>query len=319
MMGAAAKPGRRQSQGLAPLAWPRVEPSARPAAPAATTSDSAPPPLVAWIEAPAFAALAGPEATRLFGFRLSLRPAATPPAAAGPESLVAVATVETGAGRIALGMDRHAIGTALERMFGASDLPASTPAAALASLAPASGSWLAFASLLADALGRALSGCSLPCTTPPSPVSRLNPLPAATAQDCQWFALDAGGTAGWLALTRSPAADRAAAGHGHLSESAGEGDERHGRTPAEPAATAPSQKPGPGEAWQARAGALARGIELPVGVRIAELRLPLNEAMRLAVGSVLPIDRPRLLMLSVDGVPWRPIETPHTQPDGERP
>ncbi|WP_448580051.1 FliM/FliN family flagellar motor C-terminal domain-containing protein [Thermaurantiacus sp.] len=313
MRGAATPSGRRQGQGLTPLAWPRVELSARPADPAAARGSSAPPPFVAWIDAPAFAALAGPEATRLVGFRFSLRPASTPPAAAGPESLLAVATAETVAGRIALGMDRHAIGTALERMFGASDLPASTPAAALASLAPGSGSWMAFASLLTDVLARALGGCNLPLTAPPLPARRLSPLPATSAEDCQWFALDAAGMAGWLALTRTPAAGRAA-GDGHPSATAGEGDAGHGTIPADPPTIAPSQKPEPGQAWQARAMALARGIELPVGVRIAELRLPLEEAMRLAVGSVLPIDRPRLLMLSVDGVPWRPIEPPQGQP-----
>lgn len=316
MMRGAARTAREQSQGLPPLAWPRVEPSAL-AAPAATP----PPPVVQWIEAPAFAALAGPEATRLLGFRLSLRPTATPPAAAGPESLLAVAMADTGVGRLALGMDRHAIGTALERMFGASGLSGSSPVGALAALAPASGSWMAFAGLVADALGRALNASNLPCATPPSPVGRLNPLPAAVAQDCQWFALDVAGTAGWLALTRSPVAGRATAGHGHPCATPGEGeDQANGTTPAQSSLTIPlreRRKPVPEEDWQARAAALARTIELPVGVRIAELRLPLTDAMHLAVGSVLPIDRPRLLMLSVDGVPWRPIDAPHTQHGGQ--
>lgn len=299
----------RRSEGPGPLVWPQAG-LAADAAPM-----PAPVPRADWIEAAAFAGVAGPEITRLLGFRLSLRPVAAPPAAAGPETLIALAEAATPAGQLCVGLDRRTVGLVLDRMFGAREPGSPGASDRLSGLAPACGSWLALAGLVAQALGQPLRECGLAGPARPRPAGRIAPMGHAAAADCQWFAVDLAGDGGWLAITRSrvvPATLAEPAEAEPLADS-----ELHEARPlaaeVNPRA-ASSARPGSGPAsgadrggWPARASALAQAIELPVGVRIAEIRLPLDQAMRLTVGQILPIDRPRLLMLSVDGVPWRQL------------
>ncbi|MCS6987006.1 MAG: hypothetical protein NZM40_06175 [Sphingomonadaceae bacterium] len=212
-----------------------------------------------------------------------------------------VAEAKTPAGLVRLGLDRPTAALALERIFGAPDLIPPEPPERLADLVPASASWETLTTLLAEAMAPALAEAGLPPTEPPVPASRLGPLDLAGPVESQGFALELGGRPGHLALTLAPAAPagRAATADG-------------------PATAAPEPQHGPpaSDPWQARIARLARQIELPIGLRIAELRLPVETVARLEVGSLIPIARPRLLMLSVDGVPWRRVAHPHDTGSG---
>jgi hypothetical protein len=285
------------TRALRPLAWPRAE---TPSGPPHETTAPPPPAISGWFDAASFIGRFGPEVSRAIGARLSLRRVAGPEAGEAVP-LIAIGGAALGGRALSVELDRATIAVLLERMFGA---PSPSPHDLLAGLSPASGSWKGLAHLLGEALVSALAGSG---GTPSrfAPARRIEAAASAPGAGRIWFALDFAGAAGWLALSgEEPVAVEAAS-----------------PDPAEPAPAPRRAVPagGPplaaaGPAWRTRAGALARQLDVTVGARIAEIRVPLATLLSLKVGAVLPIERPRLLMLTVDGAPFRPLETPEMHP-----
>ncbi len=274
-----------------PMVWPREEETTLPPEPP-------PPPAIAgWIDAASFVGRFGPEFSRALGARLSLRRAAGTTTDA---PLIALGEAESAGRRFAIALDRATIATLLERMFGA-ETP--SPHDHLAALSPASASWKALAHLVGDALTTALAEAGAPAARF-TPAHRIEPAPPAPTGGRLTFALDLAGAPGLLALAGTEAIPAASADASPPPAGAA--------SPLPPAGHQPRSATGP--AWRARAAALARTLDVTVGARIAEFPLPLATLAALKVGDILPIERPRLLMLTVDGLPYRPLGLPEANP-----
>jgi flagellar motor switch/type III secretory pathway protein FliN len=236
-----------------------------------------------WFDGAAFLGQFAPELSRLIGVRVSLRPAPAPDGSA-PVRLVRLFEARTGAGGVALDLDRTTVCLLLEKMFGGAVEAGPPTRDVLSLLSPAAASWRSLSSCVSQAF-RAGLGAALGGAPPsPEPVARIAETPVEGPHVRLWYALSVEGVAGWLALAcRDPAAvpDAASA----PGTGAGTAD-----TPA---------------AWADRAARMVGTIDLPVGVRLCELRLPLATILSLGPGSILPIERPRELVLIVDGKPWR--------------
>lgn len=299
--------------------WPKAD--APPAAVDATNPapDSAVPALP---DALALVAGFAPELSRLFGYRIGLRPLEDTP---GMDGLV---LAEVGrlslpgsgghaAGHMILAIDRASLSRLLDRMFGARP-DAGPPADMLARLPPQSGSWLSLARLLGDALARAIqagSAFALPggSFAPPSRVAPLAEQPAdgLRPQDRLLFRLDSGGDnsegAGLLLLRRVRPAIRASATPPPAGREAPAGrsaspPNRSASNPGEPA-----QRDEPGSVasqnWGRRARDFALDIDFPVSVQVGEIPLSLEDIAGLQAGDILPLARPRTVSVLVSGQP----------------
>lgn len=233
-----------------------------------------------FVDAVGFASGFAPDAATRLGFRIALRPVPAEPRA----RLVRLAACDLGGATAVLAADPPLVEALVARLFGAPGSSRPLPPAAPAGLPAASSGWQCLGRLLGQAFAAGLAAADCPAgpARAAARVELLDPVPA----DACWFAADPGTGPGWLVLARiAPRAGEAAAGTDRAEE---------------PGRRAPSP-------WQERAAALIRCIDLPVGVRIAELRMPLAEVAMLGVGALIPIERPAQLLLSVDGTAWQAL------------
>ncbi|WP_448581896.1 hypothetical protein [Thermaurantiacus sp.] len=263
-----------------PVAW---RPVTAPAA-AAPARPSLPPDLV---DAPAFIATVGPDLTRLIGARVSL--CATDWPEPVPD-LVEVARLALAGCGLRILLDEDALEAMIEAMFGGA-LSTSPRRAKSLRLAPSSGTWVAAARLIGQAIGAGLAASGQTRVGEAQPGARILASPADCAVPHLWFDLLVAGRQGMLALASVPADTATAA-------------------VPEPVASPPPGKVQAGQRipddWRARAVRLVRAVDVAVGVRIAELSLPLAEVVALRCGSILPIEPPATLGLTVEGVAWQP-------------
>lgn len=252
------------------LCWPAVESGedGGNAAPAAGTS-----------ERDSLAASLGPELTRLFGVRTTVRVAGRETEKAGiaaPAITVAVLHLETGDSQAPATLELLAaeadLAQLMELLFGGEgDASPHLPL-----LPPNSASWMALSGFLALATSRALHATGQPCSAPATIPPR--PLVAGKAAARQWLAADFEGIAVCIGL-RQP-----------LQQA--------------PATESPGHDP---QLWRHRARARALDVALPVSLRIAELKLPMGEVARLGRGAVLPLERPESVEVLAAGQPFARI------------
>lgn len=280
------------------MAAPRASLEWRPGAAAVAAPPPPPPPALppGLVDAPAFIGTVGPDLTRLIGARVSLR------AMGWPDPLPELVEV----GRLALAdralrilLDQDALEAMVEAMFGGS--PSASPhRASILRLPPASGTWMAAGRLIGRAIGAGLAASGSPPLREAEPAGRILADLADPSVPHLWFDLLVAGRPGMMALAAVPGAAPAA--------SSGPAEPEAGLAVPPPAGmTQPRHagRPVPAD-WRARAVRLARSVDVEVGVRIAELRLPLADVVGLRTGSILPIEPPTSLGLTVEGVAWQP-------------
>jgi flagellar motor switch/type III secretory pathway protein FliN len=238
-----------------------------------------------WFDSAAFVAQFAPDLSRTIGTRVQLRAAPAPEEAARLVRILEAQNSETG---IALDLDRTMIALLLERMCGGGIQPGAAPRDVLSLLSPMAASWRGLSACLSQALRAGLAAAMAKAPPAALPVSRIEEVALDGPGTRLWYALGMDGASGWLALVVRDLAAEAAA----LPPGPG----------VQPLPETPS-------AWSERTARFLDDIELPVGVRLSEQRLPLASVLALAPGSILPIDRPRALVLIVDGKPWRQVET----------
>lgn len=250
--------------------WPEATPpDNRPEAASGTVSDAA------FADFETLAATLGPELTRLFGLRTSVRQ--RPPGAAGaplPLLLLAgkVSLVSRNASPPNTGQQQTAellvaapdIDRLLNLLFGGRPDPA---AAAAVRLPPNSGSWAVLAQFLGQAVSRALGASGTPARVADAPPAAMA---IAQAQVPQLLLdLDFEGVGCLLGL----------------------------RVPL-PCVPAPPPDPA---LWRRRTRERALDLLLPVTLRVARLPLPLGDVSALQPGDILPLEHPRDVDLMVGG------------------
>ncbi len=268
----------------------------RPEAAQAPAPAAPPPPPVlpaGLVDVPAFIGTVGPDLTRLIGARVSLR------AMGWPEplpDLIEVARLLLADRALRILLDEDALDAMIEAMFGGS--PSSSPhRATILRLPPTSGTWVAAGRLIGRAIGAGLGASGWPPAREAEPAGRILAVPADPSVAHLWFDLLVAGRPGVLALATAPEPAPAAPPPSSAQP-----------VPGATASVPPvsrSERPVPAD-WRDRAIRLARAVDVAVGVRIAELRLPLAEVIGLRAGSILPIEPPETLGLTVEGVAWHP-------------
>jgi hypothetical protein len=276
--------GRR----VRPIRW-----GGREAAGAGTASLRAPAiASLPWFDQAAFIGQFAPELARLAGTRISLRPA---PAPEQPVDLVRVLDARNKAVAVSLDLERPAIGQLLERMFGGSVQDGPPGRDQLALLSPAAASWRGLSSCLSRAFHAGLGAALGQAPPAPAPVARIAGVAIDGPGSRLWFLIAIDGAVARLALAcRDLAAEAAVA------------------TP-EQAERVPVDTP---SAWAERAARMVNLVDLAVGIRLSEQQLPLAAVLALGPGSILPIDRPRELVLIVDGKPLRRFDMAALAPPG---
>lgn len=270
-----------------PVAWrPGAARAAAPAAPP-PPPPSLPPGLV---DTPAFIGTVGPDLTRLIGARVSLRATGWPEP---PPELIEVARFPLADRSLRILLDEDALEAMIEAMFGGS--PSASPhRATILRLPPASGTWVAAGRLIGQAIGAGLAASGRPPLGPAEPAGRILADAPDAAVPHLWFDLLVAGRQGSMALASFEPEVASSEPAAPVSEPA---------APADGASRPLRRVPGD---WRARAVRLARAVDVAVGVRIAELRLPLADVAALRRGSILPIEPPATFGLSVEGVAWQP-------------
>jgi flagellar motor switch/type III secretory pathway protein FliN len=260
---------------VTPYAWPQVAEPASPRDEAAPVVEKPAPPL--GFNIAAFGASLGPELSRAFGARIASRLVNEEPQ---PDSRMLVASrMAVRGGALLFELDCSGASALADRMLGGRAAGAHPPVEALP---PASGSWLAFARLLAQVCGQSAASAGCPSTAPLGIPSR--PAPWDLDQEDAFEAaaavlqLDIEGVAGRLVV--------------HLLLP---GDERP-RTAGTGRATARDI-----DAWRQRAHALALALDLPVSLRLAETRIPMARIAALRPGDIIPIEPPRMVSVMVGG------------------
>jgi hypothetical protein len=234
------------------IVWPQVAPPAEAASP--NPADG--------LDMGGLSAAFGPELSRRIGIRVTAAVAAADaPAPEAPLLLgsIPLSAEKAGLALVHLGCAPDAGAMLLERLFGARGADAATAGAAdLLALPPGSASWAALCRTVATALSAALGAAGQAVSGSPQLSTRATPLPAGPSR---LLALDVDGTACRLLLV--PEAAR----------------------PARPEPPAPDTA-----AFRRAARARVLDLELPVALRIAERRISLEQAGRLMVGDILPIE-----------------------------
>ncbi len=249
-----------------PILWPKA-PEPR------TTVPQAGP--FAGLDLHGVAATLGPELSRLAGIRISAEVAqATTPQDQPRIRLCRIRLLMAGAVRFAdIDMPAEAVAMLMERMFGASAVQAEESSLQLLlMLPPGSACWSALCRHVAKALGKAfeLNGVA----SGGGPILPQRPAASHVSAGADiGFALDMDGRAAWLGL---------------MLEQVDE--------PVE----APVARLNP-TAWRQLAQMRTLDIELPVALRLSEMRHPLATIGQLRAGDILPIERPDRLELLVDG------------------
>lgn len=252
--------------------WPQV---VRPPAPEAGEIPADPPPPLGF-GAAAFGASLGPELSRVAGARVTVRLHEGQAAGMSATMLVACRLPVAG-GALLVTIDGHGGAVLLDRMFGARPGDVARP---LENLPPASGSWMAFARLLAGACQQAASVGNCPATAVFAiPARPMPPEPDDATVDVPPFvyALDIDGVPGRIQvqpLVSTP---------GRLSD-------------RDRKLTSPQLAD-----WRDRARGLAMALDLPAAMRIAETRMPMARVAALRPGDIIPIDPPRHVELMVGG------------------
>jgi len=281
--------------------WPMVERQAdAPSAPVLAPmpdQDETERAVPALPEPTGFVAMLAPELSRLFGYRIGLKPLTEADTAKAQVALAEVgrlqiaATATSAAGNLLLAADRISLSRLLDRMFG-SRPEADENIDTLAGLPPQSGSWLSLARLMGEALARAVQAgqaAGSPIVGAFTPHGRVAP-PADHPSDGLWasdrllFRLDTGEQEGLLSLrrVRKP-------------------------VPLSPGLS-PTPEPGTEMAnpidlphWRSRTRELALGLDMPVTLKLGELRMPLARVAALRPGDIVPLARPRALSVMVAG------------------
>ncbi|WP_194744617.1 FliM/FliN family flagellar motor switch protein [Thermaurantiacus tibetensis] len=266
----------------------RAEPASAPPPPP-------PPPTLppGTVDLPAFIGSVAPDLTRLIGARVSLR------ARGWPEEcpdLVEIVRLPLAGQSMRILLDQDALEAMVEAMFGGT--PSMSPhRATILRLPPSSGTWVAAGRLISQAMAAGLAASGTRPTGAAVPPPRILAEPADRSVPHLWFDLLVAGRPGSLALSPVPAPNTAAPSAGVDGQAA--------EPPAAARADAAARQPATPDSaeWRARAMRLARSVEMAVGVRVAELRLPLAEVLALKPGSILPIAPPASLGLTVEGEP----------------
>ncbi len=239
------------------IVWPQV------AAPAAAVSpDPADGLAEAGLDGGGLSAAFGPELARRIGIRVTATLAgADAPVPESPVLLgsIPLAAEKAGPALLHLGCAADTGAMLLERLFGSRASDAATAGAAgLLALPPGSASWAALCRTVATALSVALGTAGRTVAGSPKLPARAVPLPAGPSR---LLALDVDGTPCRLMLVCE-------------------------------AAKAAGPEPAAPDTAGFRRAARARllDLELPVALRIAERRISLEQAGRLAVGDIIPIE-----------------------------
>lgn len=256
-----------------PIPWPRASlPEADAPTPPSDT-------LLERLDSMGFQAALGPDLSRLFGTRISARPADQASVSAMPPMLaVGHIRLASSAGPVPLGLaiEAAAAGNLVQRLFGSSPADASrAPESAFAALPPGSSSWISLCRFLAAAVGQAMAAAGNAPAGAPALPPRAAPPESPHGATSLAVGLDIDGTHALLLLT-------------DLS------------TPKAPPAPAPPPVPD-AQLWRRRAHARTLMLELPVALRLADTRLALADVAALRAGDILPLARPRALGILVDG------------------
>lgn len=269
-----------------PFVWPRLEQPAVPEVEPEALPMVPPPPL--GFGAAAFGATFGPELSRMAGVKVAARLVEAPDdeaAAADLASLLVIGRLPLQGDNLLFSIDRAGGAILLERMFGGRSGPVSKPVEALP---PASGSWMSFARQVATACQQAARAANCAGTgTILVPVRPTAPGPDDLALGADpeitpfVYRLDVDGVAGLLLVHPLLSDASRAARRGVLKD---------------PETLAREQ-----EEWRRRALSLTLGLDLPVTMRLADVRMPMSRVARLAPGDVIAIEPPRLVSLMASG------------------
>jgi flagellar motor switch/type III secretory pathway protein FliN len=256
---------------------------------AASAVPASPPmvPVLPWFDTAGFVGQFAPELARVVGTRISVRPTPAPDAQQ-PVSLIRILDARSSTVEVSLDLDRASIGYLLERMFGGGSRDGAPIRDALSHLSPTAASWRGLSACLAQAFRAGLAAALDQAPPAPVGVTRIAEAAVDGPHARLWFALAVDGASGWLVLA--------------CRDLEGEAASPKPASPFQAVTDAPS-------AWSDRAAQMVNRIELEVAIRLSEQRVPLSTILALAPGSILPIDRPRDLVLLVDGKPWRRFDT----------
>lgn len=218
------------------------------------------------IDLAGLASALGPELTRLIGTRCTVRsgPEAGHADASRPDIEVATLRLDKlpGDGLVGLLLPERGIALLLDLLFGGTPRTPCT----LPQLPPGSASWLALSGFLAAAAGTAAAAIGHPprgqVEQPRRAVRQTDPAPQAG------LLLDVDGEQMPLGL----------------------------QLPLQPA---PLRRRDAG--WEKRLAARTLDVDLPVGLRVAETRLPLAEVAQLKAGDVIPFEQPESVSLLAAG------------------
>lgn len=218
------------------------------------------------IDLAGLASALGPEMTRLIGARCTVRsgPEAGHADASRPDMQVATLRLDKlpGDGMIAVLLPEQGVARLLDLLFGGTPGSPCT----LPQLPPGSASWMALSGFLATAAGTAAAAIGHPprghVEQPRRAVRQADPAPQAV------LLLDVEGEQIPIGL----------------------------QLPLQPA---PLRRHDAG--WERRLAARTLDVDLPVGLRVAETRLPLAEVARLKAGDVIPFEQPESVSLLAAG------------------
>lgn len=249
-----------------PISWPVAE--RQPA----ESIDCDPPPPLGFL-AGAFGATLGPELSRIAGVRVSVR------GSEGPQAdlpMLLIGRLPVRAGALQFAIDMRCAAVLMERLYGGRQETLPTP---VGELPPASGSWLAFARLIAGACQQAATGAGCAAAgTLAVPARPMEPDPEEPDPDiapCS-YAVDVDGVRGRVLAWPIPAARK-------------------------PRAGAPAVSAADLRLWRERVQALALSLDLPVTVRLSDTRVAMARIAALRPGDVIPIAAPRHISLMVAG------------------
>ena len=260
------------------ILWPTA------AHPAAETPASPPPTLLEALDSGGFSASLGPDLSRLFGTRISVRAPAVGQQAEMPAArMLALGQIRlvapAGPAPIDIAIEARGAALLVERLFG-NRAPGSGPdhaqaGAWLNGLPPGSGSWISLCRFVSAAISRAMAISGHGSAGAPAYPARATPSAPQHGAIHLPLILDIDGAKAGLRLS----------------------------DPSTPArAPAPEPPPPPdSRLWRRRTEARALQLDLPVALRLADTRMPLSDVAALRAGDVIPLARPRSLAVLISG------------------
>lgn len=222
------------------------------------------------------AARLGPELSRLLGTRVSVRTTKSEDNTLDTPLVTLTSIVADLGSTVNIALGDEIVGVIIERMFGARMVPEPAAAAKAArSLAPGTATWMTASRLLATLLITAMGEGGIIVRRRPVFPLRVASAPSPVGAQTVTFKIEFDQLTSWLRVAAWPAPE----------------EEEEKDTEAEL------------QRWRKRAEQGTQLVPLEVALRLPERRMPLAKALALRPGDILPLERPRILTLIVDGQP----------------